>query len=131
MRRSIRAICSAPAKPSSLGSIVRVTMARDSFRPPRERVFSRTGGKVRRQEVLGGLEQGGLGIPADQDKIGALVIEDLMHGFVLDGTAAARRPNWPHVPQFSESRGRWRFSGASVFSSGSTSGRRPAPHRSE
>src|ERR1035437_3903983 len=83
MRRSTRAICSAPAKPSSLGSMVRVTMARYSLRPPRERVLSSTGGKVRRQELLGGLEQGGLVIPEDQAVIGALVIEDLMHGLVL------------------------------------------------
>src|SRR5664280_2104130 len=83
MRRSTRAIWRAPAKPSSLGSMVRVTMARYSRRPPRLRICSRRGGKVRRQELLGGGEQGGLVVAQNQAVVGPFFIENLMHGLVL------------------------------------------------
>src|SRR5512137_714607 len=81
MRRSTRAICRAPAKPSSLGSMVRVTIARYSGRPPREPTCRCGGGKVRRQELLGGFEQGWLVVPEDQTVVGAFFIKDLVNRF--------------------------------------------------
>src|SRR5512140_3063488 len=83
MRRSMRAICSAPAKPSSLGSMVRVRIARYSGRPPREPTCRCRGGKLRRQELLGGFEQSRLVFPQDQAEVGALLIEELVCRFVL------------------------------------------------
>ena len=58
-------------------------MARYSLRPPRRRVFSTRGGNVRRQEGLGGFEQGWLIVADGQVVIGSLVVEDLMDGLVL------------------------------------------------
>ncbi len=63
--------------------MVRVTIARYSWRPPREPICWCRGGKVRRQELLGGFEQGLLVVPQDQAVIGALFIEDMVDGFVL------------------------------------------------
>src|SRR5260221_10054869 len=63
--------------------MVLVTIARYSLRPPRKRVFSSRGGDVRRQELLGGFEQGGLVVPQDQAVVTTLVIENLVYGLVL------------------------------------------------
>ena len=53
--------------------MVWVRIARYSLRPPREVFFTSTGGKVRRQELLGGFEQGRLILAQDQAVIGAVV----------------------------------------------------------
>ena len=58
-------------------------MARYSLRPPRQLVFWSTGGKVRRQELLGGFKQSRLVVPQDQTVVTTFFIEDLMHRLVL------------------------------------------------